>query len=134
MRITRATEHSVERRKAIRYRMRVPVIFRWDRARSNRFQGEGTTRDVSVSGIYVLTPTCPPVNSIVQMEVVLLPPFSTSKARITAEMKVLRVEHDIAGKKRSGFSGAGKGFVLRAISKQLSIPIADSAERLEGQA
>ena len=113
--------------------MRVPAIFRWKRSRSDHIQGEGTTRDISIAGVYVLTATCPPVNSIVQVEVVLPRLHSASKTRIKAEMKVLRLEHDIAGKKRSGFSAVGKGFVLRAISKQLSNPITDSAEKLEEQ-
>ena len=113
--------------------MRAPVIFRWKKSRSERFQGEGVTRDVSVAGVYVLTSTCPPVDSIIQMDVVLQPLFSTPKTRIKAEMRVLRVEHDIASEGRSGFSAVGKGFSLHAISKQSSDPITDSAEKREEQ-
>jgi hypothetical protein len=42
-----------------------------------------------------------------------------------ADMKVLRVEHDIAGNKRSGFSAVGKGFSLRTFSERASRLVAD---------
>lgn len=110
----------MERRKGIRYRMKASVVFNWKRSRGERFQGAGMTRDVSVYGVFVLSPTCPPVDSIIQMDVVLPPQFSENKTRIKSEMRVLRVEHDVAGKGRSGFSAVGKGFALRAISNHQS--------------
>src|SRR5450759_2795419 len=90
--------------------MRVPVIFRWKGSRSIHFQGEGSTRDISVAGVYVLTATCPSVNSIMQMEVVLPRLHGAAKTRIKADMKVLRIEHDIAGEGRCGFSAVGKSW------------------------
>src|ERR1019366_9966202 len=100
--------------------MRAPVLFHWKKSRNDRFQGEGITRDISGAGVYVLTATCPPVNSIVQMEVAFPQLQSAATMRIKAEMRVLRVEHDTAGEGRSGFSAVGKGFALRTISKQPS--------------
>jgi len=89
--------------------MRVQVIFRWSRSRKDRFQGEGTTRDVSLAGAYVFSETCPPVNTMVQMEIIL-PSLSTAPStRMRAEMKVLRVDGDISSERPGGFSLA-KGF------------------------
>jgi hypothetical protein len=54
-----------------------------------------------------------------------------------ADMLVMRVEHDNAGTKRSGFSAAGKGFSLRTFSEQASRLvdglIKESEDSMEGQ-
>src|ERR1035437_2061135 len=131
--ITQTCEQSAERRRAIRYRMRTPIIFRWKGPDNVPLQGEGVTRDMNVAGVFVLTATCPPPNAVVQMAVLLPISDGASKMRMKSDMTVLRVEHDIAGKERSGFSAVGKGFSLHANSKRPSDPIADSAEKLEGQ-
>jgi hypothetical protein len=71
------------------------------------------------------------------MEVLLSPAGGASKAGMKADMTVLRVEHDLAGNTRSGFSAVGKGFSLRTVSKQASglvaEPIKDSEEIVEGK-
>lgn len=100
--------------------MNTSVIFRWKRPDNQRFQGEGVTRDMSVEGVFVLSGTCPPVNALIHMEVILPLSDGASKAQMKAEMRVLRVDHDIAGTGRSGFSAAGKGFLLRTFSKKAS--------------
>jgi len=112
------TDYSAERRKGIRYRMNASVRFRWSGRENGRFQGEGVTRDMSVAGAFILTATCPPPNAAVQMEVFLPLADGGSKALMKADMKVLRVEHDIAGNNRSGFSVESKGFSLRTFSER----------------
>src|SRR5579863_9782479 len=92
--IAQKPEQSLERRRAIRYRMSTSVIFRWKRPDNQRFQAEGVTRDMSVEGVFVLTGTPPPVNAVIQMEVILPLSDGASKARMKSEMKVLRVDHD----------------------------------------
>ncbi len=117
--------------------MGTSVIFRWKRPDSQRFQGEGITRDISIEGVYVLTATCPPVNSLIHMEVFLPLSDGASKAQMKAEMTVLRVDHDIAGTNRSGFSAVGNGFLLRTFSKKASRIVAglikDSKESMVEQ-
>jgi hypothetical protein len=98
--------------------MNASVMFRWSGLESGRYQGEGVTRDMSVAGAFILTTTCPPPNAVVQIEVVLALPDGASRARMCADMTVLRVEHDIAGNGRSGFSAVGKGFSLRTFSER----------------
>src|SRR5882762_7632289 len=100
--------------------MNASVIFRWKGPGNELFQSEGVTRDMSVAGVFVLSSACPPVNAVVQVEVLLPLLGGVSKARMKADMTVLRVEHDIAGNKQSGFSGVGKGFSLSTFSKQAS--------------
>jgi hypothetical protein len=69
------------------------------------------------------------------MEVDLPRLHSAVKTRIKAEMRILRVEDDIAGEGRSGFSASavGKGFAVRATSKRQSRPITGSAKKREEQ-
>jgi hypothetical protein len=100
--------------------MNASVLFRWRGPDHGHYQGEGVTRDMSVAGTFVLTSTCPPPNSVVQMEVFLPLSEGGSRALMKADMTILRVEHDIAGNKRSGFSAVGKGFSLRTFSERAS--------------
>ena len=111
--------------------MNATVIFRWDGPDNGHYQGEGATRDMSVAGAFVLTATCPPPSSVVQMEVFLPLSDGGSKALMKADMMVLRVEHDIAGNNRSGFSVVGKGFVLRTFSERASRVVADLIKESE---
>jgi len=105
--------------------MSTAVIFYWDGPDNKRFKGEGVTRDMSVDGVFVLTATCPPPSALVNMEVILPISDGASKAKMKADMTVLRVEHDVAGYSRSGFSAAGSGFLLRTFSERASRVVAD---------
>lgn len=100
--------------------MSTAVIFRWKGPDNQRFQGEGATRDLSVEGVFVLTATCPPVNAQVHMQVILPLSDGASKAQMKADMTVLRVDHDVEGDKRSGFSAVGKGFMLSTFTERAS--------------
>jgi hypothetical protein len=111
--------------------MSTAVIFHWMGPDNKCFQSEGATRDMSVDGVFVLAPTCPPANAVVQMEVILPLSDGASKAQMKAEMTVMRVEHDIAGNNRSGFSAAGKGFLLRTFSERASRAVADLIKESE---
>ena len=117
--------------------MNAMVTFRWSGPKPGNYQGDGATRDMSVAGAFVLTSTCPPPNALVQMEVFLPLSDGAAKALMTAEMMVLRVEHDCAGGKRSGFSAVSKGFSLRSFSGRASrlidALIKESEESVKGQ-
>ena len=60
------TKVFTELRKELRCRLDAPVLFFWENALHRRLQGEGTTRDVSVLGVFIATPTCPPIQTPVQ--------------------------------------------------------------------
>jgi hypothetical protein len=117
--------------------MNTSVIFRWKGPDNERFQGVGVTRDMSVAGIFILTPTCPPTSAVVQMEVVLRPEAGKSETWMKADMTVMRVEHDIAGYTRSWFSAFGKGFRLATAAEQesgqVANPIDNSGVESNGQ-
>jgi hypothetical protein len=99
--------------------MSTSVIFHWMGPENQRLQGEGATRDVSVEGVFVLTKTCPPENALVQMEVILPLSDGASKAQMKADMRVVRVDRDVTGNSRSGFSAVGKGFSLKTFTEQM---------------
>jgi hypothetical protein len=107
---------SVERRRAVRYLLRVPLVFRWQGSGNNHLQGDGVTRDISARGAYVLSVTAPPVGTVVHVEVYLLG-FREPKSRIKARMRVSRVDDRAMDLARLGFSLAGDGFQL--ISQQV---------------
>jgi hypothetical protein len=117
--------------------MNASVMFRWSGPDHGHYQGEGATRDMSVAGAFIMTATCPPPNAVVQMEVFLPLQDGTSKALMKADMTVVRVEHDVAGNKRSGFSAVGKGFMLCASSDRaarlVTSLIKESEETIEKQ-
>lgn len=75
---------------------------------------------MSIEGVFILTATCPPANALVQMEVILPLFDGASKAQMKADMTVLRVDHDITGNSRSGFSAVCKGFLLSTVSDRAS--------------
>ncbi len=118
--IAQTPTQAAERRRTKRYRMTTAAIFHWNGPDDQQFQGEGATRDMSVEGVFVLTATCPPAKASVQMEVILPLSDGASTAQMKAEMTVLRVDHDIAGNNRSGFSAVGKGFLLSTFSERAS--------------
>ncbi len=105
--------------------MSAAVIFQWKGPDNQRFQGEGATRDMSVDGVFVMTATCPPSNALVHMEVILPLSDGASRAQMKADMTVLRVDHDVAGNHRSGFSAVGKGFLLSTLTDRASRVVAE---------
>jgi len=129
--ITQTVTQSFERRRVKRYRMSTAVIFHWKGPDNKLFQGEGVTRDMSVDGVFVLTPTCPPANAVVHLEVLLPLSDGASKAQMKADMTVLRVDHEISGNKRSGFSAVGKGFLLSTFSERATRLVTDMIHESE---
>jgi hypothetical protein len=111
--------------------MRTQIIFRWKNSQGEQSTGKGSTRDVSVIGVYALAPSCPPVNTPLSVEIDLRHPNDVSSTMIKASMKVVRVEHGFAGEEQSGFAAVGKRFGISAVSKQEQIT--DPAGRFEGQ-
>lgn len=116
--------------------MSTSVIFSWDGPENKRFQGEGSTRDISVGGVFVLTQTCPPSFAPVHLEVILPLSDKASTVQMRAEMTVLRVDHNVAGTGRSGFSAVGPGFLLNTKSERASQAVAElikDAQKLEAR-
>jgi hypothetical protein len=95
----------MDMRKEIRYRLEAPAIFTWENFQNKRLHGEGLTRDISLLGAFILTPTCPANMSIIRVEVAL-PSLSGINAdiRILGKARVVRVEHSSGGRGENGFA------------------------------
>ncbi len=108
----------MELRRKLRFRVRAPAVFSWEGARGDRFQGEGLTRDISLCGAFLFSPTCPPVGEPIQLDIFLsLPDGSVSPVQVRAQACVVRVEHCLPESGQSGYavSTADFGFVAPAI-------------------
>jgi hypothetical protein len=115
--ITSVPDQKMEARTSVRYRFGTLAVFSWEGQAGNRLKGEGITRDISVGGAYILTPTCPPPKAVIQLEIFLTSPGTTGRSlRIVTEGRVLRVEHQANSKARGGFAVGGKCFEIRDVA------------------
>jgi len=92
-------------RKEIRYRLGTLAVFTWEGADHRTLKGEGVTRDISVQGAYILTPTSPPADCVVRLDL-MLPPLAgpNTAMRITGEARVIRVDHRSGNIGMNGFA------------------------------
>ena len=81
---------ATERRAAVRYKLRLPVIFHWNDG--NEHTEGGFTNDVALDGALIFSSKCPPVGSAIRIEVLLPSPDQTGEEfRIECVGKVTRV-------------------------------------------
>jgi hypothetical protein len=81
---------AAERRAAVRYRLRLPVIFHWNDG--NEHTGGGFTNDVALDGALIFSSKCPPVGSDIRIEVLVpSPDLSGEELCIECVGKVTRV-------------------------------------------
>ena len=93
-------DRSLQRRAAVRYRLRLPVIFHWNDGKDHT-EG-GFTADVALDGAFILSSKCPPMGTSVRIEILLpTPDQSGGELRIECIGKVMRVVN------QAGFTGFG---------------------------
>lgn len=95
----------MELRAELRYGLYAQAKFSWEVEDYGRVQGEGFTRDLSPLGAFVVTPTCPPVQTAVRVEIALpsLPGMRTT-IHLTGEARVVRVERPSGERGEIGFA------------------------------
>jgi hypothetical protein len=99
--------HTIELRKAKRYKLSAPALFMWAPKDGKPQNGQGVIRDINTSGIYVLTDAVPPIGARVQMEIVLPKMVDTSPGmHLQGEGIVLRCELGDASKR--GFAASAQ--------------------------
>jgi hypothetical protein len=99
---------SADRRKNNRYVLGALVAFQWRDSQGDRRQGAGFMRDVSISGLFVMTPTLPPVGTTIRLEMCLESSPTNSAITIHAKGQVCRVvPNDESGAQR-GFAASTK--------------------------
>jgi hypothetical protein len=103
-----------EARKIMRYPIQARVSFSWKDENGNRRQDQGTSRDVSEKGTFVLAPRCPPVGVDVRLRMLILAPLDAARI-LNMEFKgrVLRVEQTTPGGGKDGFAVLGHAAIVR---------------------
>ncbi len=122
----------MEMRREMRYRLDASALFSWESAQHTRLQGEGVTRDISVFGAFIVTPTCPPIDVPIQVEVVL-PSLTGRKPviRVSGAARVLRVDHRSKGEGENGFAIVSENFSRWNMSANQSESVCDCSENAE---
>jgi hypothetical protein len=86
-------EREHERRTAIRYRLRLPVIFHWNDG--GEFTEGGFTYDLAIDGALICSTKCPPVGCDVRIEVLVPSPDNENEQlRVQCLGKVTRSFND----------------------------------------
>jgi len=129
---TQAPGAPMEMRREMRYRLDASALFSWESAQHTRLQGEGVTRDISVFGAFIVTPTCPPIDVPIQVEVVL-PSLTGRKPviRVSGAARVLRVDHSSKGEGENGFAIVSENFSRWNMSANQSESVSDCPENAE---
>jgi len=71
MRTAITSARTTELRKGNRYRLNAPVQFFWAPPNGLPQSGQGVTRDINATGVYVQVNVFPPVGSRIQMDILL---------------------------------------------------------------
>jgi hypothetical protein len=106
--INSESQNRSERRNAIRYRMGVPASYRWSGREKKRSSSAGTVRDMSLEGIFILSPVCPLIGTKVDIEIGRSRLRERQRRFIKARMKVVRIERNESA---AGFAACGKVFI-----------------------
>jgi hypothetical protein len=108
-----------ERRTALRYPLRLPVVFSWQ-DEAGRVQGcDGHSRDLGSRGIYVHADVVPPLGVAVEMNVFLpRPEHSARPSEIHAIGRVVRSERTGSSAKGCGFAAMNHTTLLRETRSQ----------------
>lgn len=105
-----------ERRKNLRYRVQLPVLFRW--SNSEVHTAGGFTRDVSLHAFFVSAKDIPPLKAHLQCQILMPASVELGGNAITAKGRVTRLST----------RGEGSGFVVNA---KLYAPINSVKKRLQ---
>lgn len=109
------TSRVAERRTALRYPLRLPVVFSWQ-DEGGHIQGcDGYSRDLGSRGIYVYAEQVPPLGVSVEMNVFLpRPEHSSRPSEIHAVGRVVRSERQgTSTRGGNGFAAMNHTTVLR---------------------
>ena len=84
----------MERRKVVRFLLRCPAVFEWIDEEGQAQVGAGFTRDLSATGVFLLSAASPPEGTRMRIEV-LLPVERPAEEglKLSSDATVIRVEH-----------------------------------------
>jgi PilZ domain len=89
----------------MRYPVKAPVFFTWKAVDGSEHKGEGTSRDISETGAFVLTLVSPPLGADIELRISLPGVLDrTTPEPVQLKARVLRVEHSAEGSGTAGFA------------------------------
>ena len=113
--------YASNRRMAMRYKLRLPVIFHWNDG-AEHTEG-GFTNDVALDGALIISSKCPPLGSDVRIEVLVPAPNPTEEEiRIECVGKVTRVREARGGT----WFGVHGLFSDEQLTRQIPLKFVDS--------
>jgi hypothetical protein len=113
------TSRVAERRTALRYPLRLPVVFSWQDENGRVQGGDGYSRDLGSRGIYVYSEVVPPLGVSVEMNVFLpRPEHSARPSEIHAIGRVVRSERHGSPARGCGFAAMNHTTLLREARSQ----------------
>jgi hypothetical protein len=83
----------MERRIDLRYRIPTPAFVSWQNVQDKRPKVDGITRDIGTKNAYIETLSCPPVDTVVEIEIIL--PYEigvSTELRVTGAAIVIRID------------------------------------------
>jgi hypothetical protein len=91
--------------RAIRFPLEAPVTFWWNDIFGTRREGQGRSRDISESGAFILTKTCPPVGTRLGLKILLEEAAETTRAiRVEIDGHILRIDEISTTREIQGFA------------------------------
>ena len=112
----------MDQRQSKRYQLKTAVKFSWESPQDGICRGEGVTRDISPSGVFVLTHNRLPLGTTVKLEVVL------PSSRKEASGASLRTRGRVVRSEQLGFAALGEmGF-------RMQFPEIQSSRKSRGKA
>jgi hypothetical protein len=110
-----------ERRTALRYPLRLPVVFSWQDDRGRVQGSDGYCRDLGSRGIYVQSELVPPLGVAIEMNVFLPRPENSMRpSELHAIGRVVRSEHLRSPLQACGFAAMNHTTLLRETRGQKS--------------
>jgi hypothetical protein len=90
----------------VRYKLCLPLLFKWTDGSENPVQEAAFTRDISTGGVFISCVKCPPIGATLLLEI-MLPPNSEMRShalRLDATVQVIRIASEL---EERGFGVAG---------------------------
>jgi hypothetical protein len=102
----------MDRRHHKRFELEAVTRFTWKNAEGVRCHGQGLTRDISETGVFIVTSKCPPSGAAVRLQV-RASALSTSGLMMQTSGQVVRVEQTERPRPAAGFAAATRSLKLR---------------------
>jgi hypothetical protein len=98
----------MDRRRQNRYQLNASVTFLWKGSEGGRCHGKGHLRDISESGVFVVTDTQPPTGVMVFLDVLFDPFLDGSTVGLDSKGEVIRSEASHETGSHCGFAAIMK--------------------------